>query len=186
MAKAADWNTIIVGSSPLLLIEAIYLARTGRKVLVLEKMGRFGGAWGGLDTKEFPNLEVGCHYWDISRRAYNFLHSNLGINLVPFSPQPQFAYRNIFFPYDFKQTIRVLRELKKVIQGRSIGSFVSNMLREEYYRPRVFPFTKKFLFPPLRFILPFMGKSHFGCNKISLSNSRVLSPWIPQPQSKIF
>lgn len=147
VTKAAVWDSIIVGSSPLLLIEAIYLGRTGRKVLVLEANGQLGGAWGRLDTKEFPYLDIGCHYWDISQRAYEFLRSKIGLDLVPFRPQPQFAYRDILFPYDYKQAIRVIRDLKTVFKRRSLAPFVSNMLRYEYYRPRIFPFTKTFLFP---------------------------------------
>ena len=147
VAKASAWNTIIVGSSPLLLMEAIHLSQLGRKVLVLEEKDQLGGVWGGLHNKEFPYLDIGCHYWDISRRAYEFLRSNFRLNLEPFHPQPQFAYRNILFPYDYKQAIRIFRDLKKVVRRRSFGSFVSNMILEEYHRPRLFPFTKKFLFP---------------------------------------
>ena len=147
MTNTSVWNTIIVGSSPLVLIEAIYLSRKGLKVLVLEEKDQLGGVWGGVNSKEFPYLEIGCHYWDISKRAYEFLRSNLGINLEPFHPQPQFAYRNILIPYDYKQAIRVYRDLKKVIRRRSFGSFFSNMVHDEYHRPRMFPLTKKFLFP---------------------------------------
>ena len=147
VTKPDVWDTIVVGSSPLLLIEAIYLSRTGRKVLVLEENGRLGGAWGGLDCKEFPYLEIGCHYWDISKRAYGFLRSRIGLDLVPFRPQPQFAYHKILFPYDYKQTIRVVRDLKTAFKRRSLAPFFSNLFRDEYYRPRMFPFTKKFLFP---------------------------------------
>ncbi len=147
MSKASVWNTIIIGSSPLLLIEAIYLSRIGRKVLVLEEKDLLGGVWGGLHNEDFPYLEIGCHYWDISKRAYEFLRSNLGIDLEPFHPQPQFAYRNILFPYDYKQAIRIFRDVKNVIRRRSFGSFFSNMIHHEYHRLRLFPFTKKFLFP---------------------------------------
>ena len=54
VTKASAWNTIIVGSSPLLLIEAIYLSRIGRKVLVLEEKDQFGGVWGGSQNGDFP------------------------------------------------------------------------------------------------------------------------------------
>jgi phytoene dehydrogenase-like protein len=129
------------------LIEANYIARTGRKVLVLEKNSRLGGAWGSLDNDEFPYLEIGCHYWDISRRGYEFLRSRLGLDLVPFDPQPKFIYRKLAIPYDCKQAVRIFRDLKLAFERRSLSSFFSNMLLCEYYRPRFFPFTKQFLFP---------------------------------------
>jgi hypothetical protein len=147
VTKAAVWDSIIVGSSPLLLIEAIYLGRTGRKVLVLEENGQLGGAWGRLETKEFPYLDIGCHYFDISKRAYEFLRFKIGLDLVPFRPQPQFAYRNILFPYDYRQVIRVARNLKTAYKRRSLTPFVSNVFRDENYRLRMFPFTKTFLYP---------------------------------------
>ena len=114
---------------------------------MLEEKDQLGGVWGGLHNENLPYLEIGRHYWDVSKRAYKFLRSNLGIDLKPFHPQPQFAYRNFLFPYDYKQAIRVYRDLRKVIARRSIGSFFSNMIRDEYHRPRLFPLTKKFLFP---------------------------------------
>ena len=147
MTKTAVWDSIIVGSSPLLLIEAIYLSRSGLKVLILEENKQLGGAWGRLDTSEFPYLDIGCHYFDISRRAYEFLHSKIGLELVPFRPQPQFAYRNILFPYDCRQVIRFIRNLKLAYKNRSLQPFVSNIIQDENYRLRMFPFIKTFLYP---------------------------------------
>ena len=147
ITKPALWDTIIVGSSPLLMMEAIYLGRSGRKVLLLEKNEQLGGTWGRLDAVEGPYLDIGCHYFDISQRAYEFLRSGIGLNLVPFSPQPQFAYRNFRFPYDYRQLIRVTRDLKLALKNRSLRSFACNLLRDENYRLRMFPFTKAFLFP---------------------------------------
>ncbi len=147
-AMSTTWDTIIVGSSPLLLIEAIYLSRIGRKVLVLEDTSQLGGAWAHLENNtEFPYLDIGCHYFDISRQAYEFLQSGIGLNLVPFRPQPQFAFRNILFPYDYRQIIRVSRNLKGAVISGSLGTFLSNMLRDENFRLRIYPFTKTFQFP---------------------------------------
>lgn len=147
MIKPAEWDTIIVGSSPLLLIEAIYLSRTGRKVLVLEEKNELGGAWGHLDTGEFPYLDIGCHYFDISKRGYKFLRAGIGLNLVPFQPQPQFAYRSLRFPYDYRQIIRVMRNIKAAFKNRSLTTFLSDLAQDENYRLRIYPFTKTFLFP---------------------------------------
>lgn len=145
--KSCLWDTIIVGSSPLLLLEAAYLGRSGRKVLVLEERGQLGGAWGRLESEEFPYLDIGCHYFDISRRAYEFLRSDVGLNLVPFRPQPRFACRRFLFPYDYRQIIRVARNLRSAFRQRALASFVCNCFHDENYRLRMYPFTKSFLFP---------------------------------------
>lgn len=146
-ARPAVWDSIIVGSSPLLLLEAIYLGRTGRKVLVLEERDSLGGAWGHLDNEEFPCLDVGCHYIDVSRRAYEFLRSNFDLNLVPSRPQPRFVYHNIRFPYDYKQLIRFIRHLRVAFRRRSLAPLFTGIFNDENYRLRMFPFTKTFLFP---------------------------------------
>lgn len=146
--EAAAWDSIIVGSSPQLLIEAICLARTGRKVLLLEDSAQLGGSWGHPEGNDvFPFLDIGCHYFDISRRAYEFLRVSVGLNLVPFFPQPQFAYRKIMFPFDNRQLIRVFRNLKNAVKQRSMNSFFYNLMRDENFRFRMYPFTKTFLFP---------------------------------------
>lgn len=145
--RATVWDSILVGSSPLLLLEATYLGRIGRRVLVLEEKGQLGGAWGHLDSTDIACLDIGCHYIDISKRTYEFLHTNFGLNLVPTRPQPQFVYRNFRFPYDYRQVIRVARYLKAALKQRSIAPFVSRYWQDENYRLRIFPFTKKFLYP---------------------------------------
>lgn len=174
-AKAGnrEWDSILVGSSPLLLMEAAYLGRTGRKVLVLEEKKYLGGAWGHLNDNEFGCLDIGCHYIDISSRAYEFLRSNFDLNLVPTRPQPQFVYRNFRFPYDYRQVIRVSRYLRAALKQRSMVPYFSNYLQDENYRLRLFPFTKKFMYPRGG-SLELMTKlaAHAARNDVTILNQR--------------
>ena len=128
-------------------MEAIYLSRTGRKVLILEKNDQLGGAWGCLKNDQFPYLDIGCHYCDVSKSVYEFLREDVGLDMTPLSPQPQFFFRKFRFPYDYRQLSRVGRELKSAIKRRSLTSFYFNLARDENYQLRFFPFTKAFMFP---------------------------------------
>ena len=75
------FDTIVIGSSPLLLIEALFLEREGHRVAVVEKRNRLGGAWYTMPLWEFESIQVGCHYIERGRRGYAFLREYLGIAL---------------------------------------------------------------------------------------------------------
>jgi hypothetical protein len=76
-------DVLVVGSSPLLLIEALYLAHTGRRVTIAEQSARFGGAWSTRPLWEFESVEIACHYVERGRRGYALLRDGLGIELEP-------------------------------------------------------------------------------------------------------
>ena len=63
-------DTIVIGSSPALLLEAIHLSRQGNRVTILESKNRLGGAWYGQDLWDLGHIDVGCHY--IDRQDYTF------------------------------------------------------------------------------------------------------------------
>jgi hypothetical protein len=79
------FDALVIGSSPLLLIEALCLEREGYRVAVVEKRNRLGGAWYTIPLWEFESVEVGCHYIERGRRGYAFLQEYLGIALEPHS-----------------------------------------------------------------------------------------------------
>ena len=77
------FDVIIIGSSPILLIEALYLDSTGLKVAIFEKKSRIGGAWYPESLWGINNIETGCHYIDRGKKNYNFLRKFLNIELQP-------------------------------------------------------------------------------------------------------
>lgn len=78
-------DVLVIGSSPLLLVEALRLQRAGRRVTVAEQLDRFGGAWHTSPLWEFESVELACHYIDLGRHGYAFLRDELGIELQPHS-----------------------------------------------------------------------------------------------------
>jgi hypothetical protein len=77
------FDVIVIGSSPLLLIEALYLEREGHRVAIVEKRDRLGGAWYTNPLWEFDSVQIGCHYIERGRKGYAFLREFLGIALEP-------------------------------------------------------------------------------------------------------
>jgi len=80
---AAAFDAIVVGTSPLLLIEAVVLARQGQRVAVVEKRDRVGGAWYTMPLWEFDRVQPGCHYIERGRKGYGFLEQCLGVEMAP-------------------------------------------------------------------------------------------------------
>jgi len=77
------FDTIIIGSSPILLIEALYLEAQGCRVAIFEKGQLLGGAWYTKALWGYRTVEMGCHYIDRRERAYFFLKEFLGLELEP-------------------------------------------------------------------------------------------------------
>lgn len=77
-----EYDTIVIGSSPLVLLEALYRERLGKRVAIFEKRDRLGGAWYTMPMWEFTATQPGCHYIERLSTGYEFLLSYLGIELA--------------------------------------------------------------------------------------------------------
>lgn len=82
MNKSSCQNIVIVGTSPLLVLEALYQKRIGNHVVIVDKNEVFGGAWLTTSALEIDNIEVGCHYMSRSLLAYDFLSEYLNLEMV--------------------------------------------------------------------------------------------------------
>ena len=72
-------DTIVIGSSPVLLLEALHLSRQGNRVTILESRNRLGGAWYGQDLWDLGYIDVGCHYIDRQYYTYQLLSKFLDL-----------------------------------------------------------------------------------------------------------
>jgi hypothetical protein len=123
------FDVIVIGSSPLLLIEALYLERKGHRVAVVEKRDRLGGAWYTIPLWEFESVEVGCHYIERSRKAYAFLQECLGVALEPHSVKAAwFNADNV--PEDEPFFRKIAGRLqKRVLWGRLLSDDVWGVIK---------------------------------------------------------
>jgi hypothetical protein len=81
-------DVLIVGSSPILLIEGLMRARLGQLVLFVED-GPRGGAWYVTHLDGIADVEGACHLMDNRPGAYAFLQEVLGIAMEVVDPPPE-------------------------------------------------------------------------------------------------
>jgi hypothetical protein len=81
-------DAVVIGTSPILMIEALMRARAGQQVRLIED-GPRGGAWQLTQLDEIERVEGACHLMDNSPGAYEFLESVLGIRMRVVDPPPE-------------------------------------------------------------------------------------------------
>jgi hypothetical protein len=118
------YDCILIGSGPVNLIEAMFLSKQGKKVLVLEQSEYIGGAWGKVPLKEgLPEFQLGCHIWDVEPKAFSFLSEFLDMKLVKMKPQPEFVFKGVKLPYDWKNLLFYIRGKLRPKSGMESVSF---------------------------------------------------------------
>lgn len=82
------YDDIVIGSSPLMLLQAGFLAQAGRKVCLVERETRLGGAWQTATLETGQDVEIACHLIECFPGIYDFLESASGVPFVPLDAQP--------------------------------------------------------------------------------------------------
>ena len=80
---------MIVGTSPVLLIEGLLRARAGQRVVFVEAKSQIGGAWAMTEALGLTDVEAACHLMVNYRGGYEFLSDECGIDMEICEPQPQ-------------------------------------------------------------------------------------------------
>ena len=103
--KNQHHNVIIIGTSPLAITEAVWHRSKGKSVINLDDKAIAGGAWTTIKHEGIPEVEIGCHIWDVEKGATDFLRTFFGLNLVPLKPQPRLLKKGMSIPYDWKMNL---------------------------------------------------------------------------------
>jgi phytoene dehydrogenase-like protein len=94
---ARDFDLVVVGSSPLLLLFALQATKAGHSVCIVERKPQLGGAW-SLDRCDLEGAEVmhenACHLIEWYAGGYELLESLSGMPFVPNDPQPIRVWRS--------------------------------------------------------------------------------------------
>ena len=77
----SSFDVAIIGSSPVLMIEAICQSYQNKRVVIIERRSRLGGAWYTKKLWDSVTVEVGCHYIERSSDTYSFITNVFGIEL---------------------------------------------------------------------------------------------------------
>lgn len=88
------FDVIIIGTSPICILEAVNRSRNGEKVMIVEKRNFIGGAWNSLNIFGLEDVENAIHYFLSNNKGINFLSKNLEIDIV----ECKFKYRIFKFP----------------------------------------------------------------------------------------
>lgn len=89
--RTLEYSCVLMGSSPVTMIEALHRRRTHERVLIIEESDRLGGAWGTRSVLGFDGVEIGPHVIYSSsrnRRVYRFLSDLLSVSMHPMRPEP--------------------------------------------------------------------------------------------------
>ena len=111
MPADSAYDHIILGSSPLMLIHALWLRRLGNKILVLDRMQNIGGAWALSPVFSESNRELGiiwnsalaegaCHLIEPFPFVYKVIEYFSKVPFTPLDVQPiRLTSQGRIFPY---------------------------------------------------------------------------------------
>ena len=107
-------NVVIVGTSPLAITEAVWQKSKGKSVLNIDDKAIAGGAWTTIQHNGIPEVEIGCHIWEVEKSATDFLKAFYDLNLVPLKPQPRILKKGTSIPYGWKLNLSTTKYVLKL------------------------------------------------------------------------
>lgn len=81
-AITTDFDVIVIGSSPISLLNALYEHHIGHRVMILEENEICGGAWKYIDVCGIAHVDLGCHQIGTDTTVREFLEKYVGCTLV--------------------------------------------------------------------------------------------------------
>ena len=138
--KQEFYDVVIIGTSPVCMIEALYLHLLGKKVVLIDKSNVPGGAWKAINAAGLGNVDIGCHIMNYNKKAFDFLKEYLDVKLIEMNPQPGKLAFGMKLPYDssvfklicfFKDFFLTIskKENKFHSLGKHLKSIVSYIIR---------------------------------------------------------
>ena len=108
------FDKIIIGSSPVCLLEAIYADSRGIKVCIIDNAADLGGAWKKLNMENAAakGVEIGCHIIEKDRKVFEFFKNKLNLELLEIDPPPKVIFKNKSIPYNLKNFSLVFSLIK--------------------------------------------------------------------------
>lgn len=160
---SADYDCIVIGSSPIPLFEALYQHSLGKRVLVLEGSCCLGGAWQSIDICGVQHADLGCHLIGTNQELADFLELYAGCSIVsmdaPKDLNAKSGKNGFYFAHG---CFELINHLEKMIQSVSIDlllnqqAYSANVETENGYvvietKDHLFTAEKVFITPYTRF-----------------------------------
>lgn len=140
-----EYDVVLLGSGPLHVIEAAYLSRQGKSVLILERGCALFGAWKTIPHPLFGQVEMGCHIMERYQGVYRFLAEFLQLEMIRVKPAPTIIRNGRKLPYDWKWNMHVAQSFLKHSKRLNFGKFmqeVSNNHWKIHFRSGVYRYPK--------------------------------------------
>ncbi len=77
-----DFDVVVVGSSPIPLLEALYHFHSGKRVAILEGAPVCGGAWKSIEICGLFPVDLGCHTLGQDKQMMQFFEEYVGCKMV--------------------------------------------------------------------------------------------------------
>lgn len=113
-----QYDTIIIGSSPLSMLEAISLGILGEKVLILDRSAVLGGAWLTNEIGGYAGVDTSPHILEPGTDgfAYDFVKNTLGMEMINYEHQPYFIKNKKMFDARSQADRYLLKQPKTIRQ----------------------------------------------------------------------
>lgn len=154
---AADFDVIVVGTSPFSLFEALYQSHSGKRVLILEEASECGGAWKTISICGIPHVDLGCHLASNDPVLGDFLEVYAGCSLVQ-QEHPKLPAEPSTHFYFSKGCFELIEHLLHLIAATDIVLLTNTKLESVSFDPsRTFAIahtqnqnfsTRKFILTP--------------------------------------
>jgi len=82
LLRAADYDCLFIGTSPICVLEAVAQHYGGKRVLMLDEADDLGGAWRTIDICGVMHVDVGCHQIGHDPAIRDFLEQYVGCPMV--------------------------------------------------------------------------------------------------------
>lgn len=110
-----SFDDVIVGSSPLMLMQAICTARQGHKVAVVDRTDDLGGAWQTARLPTGEDVEIACHLIEVFPGVYDVLERLSGTRFVTLDAPPiRITRGGAVAPY-FSRTLMVASGVRLLV-----------------------------------------------------------------------
>ncbi len=126
--KDLSFDYIIIGSSPVMLLQAISLAEIGHRVCVLERESQLGGAWQIYPLRPDLHVEIACHVIEVFPHVYEYLSDIVEVPFITLQNQP-IRVHNLGFRIRYSSRLLVLVAGIRLFLGFIVASFTVNVLR---------------------------------------------------------
>ena len=120
---AADFDVVVIGTSPIPMCEAIYQAFSGKSVLLLDRWEEPGGAWKSITVCGVPHADMGCHQLVGANSAVKeFLERYIGCKMVPMEKPLETCQSSHHCPdfYFSRGCYELIHNLERIIHKTNI------------------------------------------------------------------